>query len=63
MYHTGMKQMEEQYSDEEAERRMNEAMRRALNTPPLPRPTARRRKARKAGEDRPAPKRDGDGDA
>jgi hypothetical protein len=55
---------DEQYSDEEAERRMNEAMRRALNTPPQPRPTpSRRRKAGKAGEDRPAPKRDDDAGA
>lgn len=53
---------DDRYTDEEAERRMNEAMRRALNTPPQPRPTARR-KVRKAGEDRPAPKRDGDAGA
>jgi hypothetical protein len=49
---------DEEYSDEEAERRMNEALRRALNTPPQPRTTGRRRKGEKAGEDRPAPKRD-----
>jgi hypothetical protein len=54
---------EDGYSDEEAERRMNEAMRRALNTPPQPRPTAHRRKARKVDEDRSAPKRDGDAGA
>jgi hypothetical protein len=59
-----MKQTEpdDQYSDEEAERRMNEALRRALNTPPQPRTTGRR-KGRKAGEDRPAPKRDDDAGA
>jgi hypothetical protein len=48
---------DDQYGDEEAERRMNEALRRALNTPPQPRTTGRR-KGRKSGEDRPAPKRD-----
>ncbi len=32
---------DDRYTDEEAERRMNEAMRRALNTPPKPQPTAR----------------------
>jgi hypothetical protein len=33
---------DDQYSDEEAERRMNEALRRALNTPPKPQATVRR---------------------
>jgi hypothetical protein len=56
------KSADEQYSDEEADRRMNEAMRRALATPPQPRPTDRR-KRKKAGEDRPAPKRPGDAGA
>jgi len=30
------KDMDDQYSDEEAEQRMNDALRRALNTPPKP---------------------------
>jgi hypothetical protein len=55
-------QKDDQFSDEEAERRMIEAMRRALNMPPHPRPTGRR-KAEKAGEDRSPPKRDGDAGA
>jgi hypothetical protein len=45
-------QSDDAYSDEEAERRMNEALRRALTTPPKPQATVRRpRKAKKAGED------------
>jgi hypothetical protein len=53
---------DQNYSDEEAERRMNEALRRALNTPPKPLSTPRRRsrKGKPAGEDRPAPKHDDD---
>jgi hypothetical protein len=36
-----MAQSDDQYSDEEATRRMNEALRRALNTPPKPQATVR----------------------
>jgi hypothetical protein len=46
---------DEQYSEEEAERRMNEALRRALNTPPKPQATVRRPRRKKetqAGESR-----------
>jgi hypothetical protein len=39
--------MDEQYSDEEASRRMNEALRRALNTPPTPQATVRHPRQRK----------------
>jgi len=55
----------DQYSDEEADRRMNSALRRALTTPPKPQATVRhpRRKAKPAGEDRSAPKRDDDAGA
>jgi hypothetical protein len=53
------------YSDEEAERRMNDALRRALTTPPKPQATVRhpRRKAKPVGADRPIPKRPDDADA
>jgi hypothetical protein len=49
---------DEQYSDEEAERRMNEALRRALNTPPKPQATVRRprRKQPKPEGERPPAK-------
>jgi len=36
-----MNEQDEQYSDEEAERRMNEALKRALNTPPKPQAAVR----------------------
>jgi hypothetical protein len=39
---------DEQYSDEEAERRMSEALRRALNTPPKPQATVRHPRQKKA---------------
>jgi hypothetical protein len=56
--------IDNQYSDEEADRRMNDALRRALTTPPKPQATVRHpRKAKKAGDRRPAPKRRGDADA
>jgi hypothetical protein len=43
---------DDQYSDGEADRRMNEALRRALTTPPKPQATVRHpRKAKKAGAD------------
>jgi len=57
------KASDEEYSDEEAERRMNEALRRALTTPPKPQatvrhprpkkeaPTGAARRARKRGTD------------
>jgi hypothetical protein len=53
---------DEQYGDEEAERRMNEALRRALNTPPKPQATVRHPRQKKAtptGEDRQPMKRGG----
>ena len=53
---------DDQYSDEEAERRMNAALRRALNTRPHPQATVRHPRSKKAktpGADRPAPKRGG----
>jgi hypothetical protein len=60
------KERDEPYSDEEAERRMNEALRRALNTPPKPQATVRhprQKKGGKAGDRRQVPKRGGDGGA
>jgi hypothetical protein len=56
---------DEQYSDEEAERRMNEALRRALNTPPQPHAAVRhpRRKAKPTGAGHQGPQRGGDADA
>jgi hypothetical protein len=57
---------DEQFSDEEATRRMNDALKRALNTPPKPLSTVPRRRPKKAkptGADRPAPKRDDDAGA
>jgi hypothetical protein len=39
---------DDQYSDEEAERRMNEALRRALNTPPTPQATVRHPRRKQA---------------
>jgi hypothetical protein len=57
------KHTEPPYSDEEADRRMNEALRRALTTPPKPQATVRRpRKAKKAVADR-LPKRKPSADA
>jgi hypothetical protein len=53
---------DEQYSDDEAERRMNEALRRALTTPPRPQAMVRhprQKKAKPTGADRPARKRGG----
>jgi hypothetical protein len=46
------------YSDEEADRRMNEALRRALTTPPKPQATVRHPRGKKeapAGEHRRRP--------
>jgi hypothetical protein len=60
------KKDDEPYSDEEATRRMNEALLRALNTPPKAQATVRhprRKTGKKAGDRRSAPKRGGDGDA
>jgi len=60
------KRSDEQYSDEEAERRMNEALRRALNTPPKPQATVRhprQKKAIQAGAARQARKRGDDAGA
>jgi hypothetical protein len=56
---------DEQYSDEEATRRMNEALRRALTTSPKPLSTIPRRRPRKTkptGADHPAPKPGGGAD-
>jgi hypothetical protein len=52
---------DDQFSDEEAERRMNEALRRALNTPPKPQATVRhpRKKAKPTGASRQPRKRGG----
>jgi hypothetical protein len=41
------RKLDEQYSDEEAERRMNEALRRALSTPPKPQATVRHPRPKK----------------
>jgi hypothetical protein len=52
----------DQYSDEEADRRMNDALRRALNTPPKPQATVRhprQKKAKPTGANRPPRKRGG----
>jgi hypothetical protein len=48
--------MDEKFSDEEATRRMNDALRRALNTPPQPQATVRhpRQKKKLEGARRPA---------
>ena len=48
-------QSDEEYSDEEATQRMNEALRRALNTPPKPQATVHhpRQKPKSAGARRP----------
>jgi hypothetical protein len=53
------------YSDKEADRRMNEALRRALTTPPKPQATVRhpRRTAKPTGEDRTARKQSDDAGA
>jgi hypothetical protein len=59
---SGMANPNDQYSDEEAERRTNEALRRALNTPPKPLATIPRRRPPKAKATPQSPKR-GDGDA
>jgi hypothetical protein len=50
------KSVDDQYSDEEATRRMNEALQRALNTPPQPQATVRhpRQKKKREGARRPA---------
>jgi hypothetical protein len=52
------KRDDDQYSDEEATRRMNDALQRALNTPPKPQATIRhsRRKQAKAEGERPPAK-------
>jgi hypothetical protein len=57
---------DEEYSDQEAERRMNEALRRALNTPPTPQATVRhprRKKEIPTGARRRREKRADDADA
>jgi hypothetical protein len=46
----GRKELDEQYSDEEATRRMNDALRRALNTPPKPQATLRHPRQKKKPE-------------
>jgi hypothetical protein len=43
---------DQQYSDEEATRRMNEALQRALNTPPTPQATVRHPRQRKRETER-----------
>jgi hypothetical protein len=59
-----MNKKDEQFSDEEAELRMNEALRRALSTPPQPQATVRHpRKAKKAADHPGARKRRGGADA
>lgn len=56
----GAHEADDQYSDEEANRRMNDALRRALNTPPKPQATVRhprQKKAKPTGANRPVRKR------
>src|SRR5579863_5317681 len=52
---------DDEYDDTEATRRMNEALRRALNTPPRPQATVRRprKKAKTTAADQAPPKHDG----